>query len=194
MYAASPALHVTNLTGLVWLRSLCALEPGQALRLFDLPMDSALCYAKLADTDVDALCADLDVSLFVPRFDDCTLPSAMAGCNDADTEHHPSDLELHNLAHLQALCGACQRSLGEAVWTYRLNIATAAAYQALDHEQVVALCRALRVAAVVPRYSAAEVGRILTKPMGTRALFAAAYETDVETPGPALQRSIYLTR
>ena len=194
MYAASPALHVANLTGLIWLRSQCTREPSEAIRLFDLQCDSAVFYGKLSDPDVDALCADLDVSLFVPRFNDHTLRSALAGCSNGVTEHHPSDLELHNLAHLQTLCGACQRSLGDAVWTYRLNVATATAYQALDHAQVVALCRSMSVAALVPRYSAADVGRILTKPMGTRALFAAAYETDVESTGDAVQRSAYLTR
>jgi hypothetical protein len=193
MFAAPSALHVTNLTGLVWLRKECRECAGRASELFDFGADDALFYRDLSDGAMEGLCSEFDLSLFVPRFDSHTLPAALADARKGRRDHHPTELELHNLGHLQALREACQRSSGDAVWTYRINQETADAYRALDHDHVIALCKTLTVSAVVPRYDAAEAARILEKPAGARALFAAAYETDIAAASEAARRSVYLT-
>jgi len=193
MFAAPSALHVTNLTGLVWLRKHCRACTDRAARLFDFDNEAALFYRDLSDGAIEALCSELDLSLFVPRFDSQTLPAALADTRGGRRERQPTDLELHNLGHLQALRDACQRSSGHAVWTYRVNQETADAYRALGHDQVVTLCKTLTVSAFLPRYDATEAARILYKPAGSRALFAVAYETDIAAASEAARRSVYLT-
>jgi hypothetical protein len=94
---------------------------------------------------------------------------------------------------LQALRETCLRSNGDAVWIYRIDQETAHAYRTLDHGSVVTLCKALTVSALLPRYEAAQATRILDKPVGARAMFAAAYETDVAAASEAARRSVYLT-
>jgi len=193
MFAAPSALHVTNLTGLVWLRKECRDCAGRAARLFDLHPNDATFYGELSDVAIEALCGELDLSLFVPRFDCGTLPAALDESRRDRRERPPSDLELHNLSHFQALRETCLRSNGDAVWTYSIDQETADAYRTLDHGSVVALCTTLTVSAFLPRYEAAHAARILDKPEGARALFAAAYETDVAAASEAARRSVYLT-
>ena len=193
MFAAPSALHVTNLTSLVWLRKECADDPQRAAQLFCLEQSDARFYGELADFAIEALCSELDLSLLVPRFDCRTLPSVLAECRQQRRERPPSELELHNLRNLQALRETCLRSHGDAVWTYRIDHETADAYRCLEHASVVALCQALTGSAFVPRYEADLVARILDKPPGARAVFAAAYETDVAAASEAARRSIYLT-
>lgn len=193
MFAASSALHVTNLTGLVWLRKQCRACAARAAKLFDVHNEAVLFYRDLSDSAIEALCRELDLSLFVPRFDSRTLPAALAAASGRRRERKPTDLELHNLGQLQALRDACHRSVGEAVWIYRVNQETADAYRTLDHGQAVALCKTLTVCAFLPRYDAAEAARILDKPAGSRALFATAYETDIAAASEAARRSVYLT-
>jgi hypothetical protein len=193
MFTVPSALHVANLTCLAWLRKECRACAARAAHLFDLSPDAAALYRDLADDAVEALCSELDLSLFVPRFDSESLPPALADARQRRRERRPLDLELHNLGPLQALRDACQRSNGDAVWTYRINQETADAYRALDHGDVVALCKALTVSAFLPRYHAAELARILERPAGARALFATAYEPDVAAASEAARRSVYLT-
>lgn len=193
MFAASPTLHVTNFTGLVWLRKQCRACMERAEKLFDIDNEAAAFYRDLSDGAIESLSRELDVSIFIPRFDSRTLPEAPGVCRSGGRERRPTDLELHNLGHLQALRDACHRSVGEAVWIYRINRETADAYRSLEHAQVVALCKTLTVCALLPRYDATEAASILDKPAGSRALFAAAYETEIAAAGEAARRSAYLT-
>jgi hypothetical protein len=193
MFAASSTLHVTNFTGLVWLRKQCRACMERAEKLFDIDNEAALFYRDLPDREIEALCRELDVSLFIPRFDSRTLPATLAAVAGNCRERKPTELELHNLGHLQALRDACHRSAGDAVWIYRVNRETADAYHTLEHHQVVALCKTLTVCALLPRYDATEAARILDKPAGSRALFAAAYETEIAAASEADRRSAYLT-
>jgi hypothetical protein len=193
MFAAPSALHVTNLTGLVWLRKHCRACPSRAAKLFELDHETALFYRDLSDASIEALSSELDLSLLIPRFDRHTLPAAIAGAQRNRRERRPTDLELHNLRHLQALRDACQRSSGDAVWTYRIHQETADAYRELDHDRAVALCKTLTVSAFLPRYDATAASRILDRPAGSRALFAAAYETDIVATREAARRSTFLT-
>jgi hypothetical protein len=193
MFAAPSALHVTNLTSLVWLRKECADDPQRAANLFRLLPNDAHFYGNLSDVAIEALSGELDLSLFVPRFDCRTLPSRLAECRQQRRERPPSDLELHNLRNLHALRETCLRSNGDAVWTYRIDHETADAYRCLEHASVVALCHALATSALVPRYEADLVARILDKPPGAKAMFAAAYESDVAAASEAARRSIHLT-
>lgn len=193
MFAASSALHVANLMGLVWLRKQCRVCTARAAKLVDVDDETVLFYRDLSDGAIEALCRELDLSLFVPRFDSRTLPTALAATSGRRRDRKATDLEIHNLSQLQALRDACHRSVGEAVWVYRVNQETVDAYRALDHDQAMALCKTLTVCAFVPRYDAAEAARILDKPAGSRALFAAAYETDIAAASDAARRSLYLT-
>lgn len=193
MFASPYALHVTNLTGLVWLRKKCREGDEHSARLFGLAPDDALFYRGLSDRAVESLCGELDLSLFVPRFDSKTLPEALVDAGKGPRARRPSDLELHNLGNLQALCEACRRSSGDAVWTYRIDQETADAYRQLDHGDAIALCRTLTVSAFLPRYDAVEAARILATPAGAKAVFAAAYETDIAAAGNAARRSVYLS-
>jgi hypothetical protein len=193
MFAAPSALHVTNLTGLVWLRKHCRACPSRAAKLFDLDDETALFYRDLSDESIEALCSELDLSLLIPRFDSHTLRAAIASAQGRRRDRRPTDLELHNLRHLQALRDACQRSSGDAVWTYRINQETADAYRELDHDRAIALCKTLSVSAFLPRYDATAASRILDRPSGSRALFAAAYETDIVAASEAARRSTFLT-
>lgn len=194
MSAASPGLRVANLTGLLWLRELCRGCMERAAMLFDIDHETARFYRDdLTDGAIEDLSRELDVSLFVPRFDSQTLPEALASVAGNGEQQKAPGLELHNLGRLQALCEACHRSTGEAAWVYRINCETAEAYRALGHEQLVGLCRTLQVSALLPRYDAAEAARILDKPAGSRALFAAAYETDIAATSEVARRCFYLT-
>ena len=195
MFATSSRLHVGNLTGLLWLRKQCRASLDDAALLFAIDHAGALFYSALSDASIEALCRELDVSLFVPRFDSITLPEALADPNQGrDAEHKPDGLELHNLTHLQALRDVCGHGAGEAAWLYRINRETVDAYRALDDAQAVALCKRLAVCALVPRYDATQAARILDKPAGTRALFAAAYESEIAAAGAgAALRTAYLT-
>lgn len=192
MFATSSWLHVANLTGLVWLRTQCRDSIEGATGLCDIDEQAALFYRELSDGAMEALCSELDVSLFVPRSDSTSLPGALAA-RDGGPGGRPADLEIHNLGQMQALCDACHRSIGEAAWIYRIDRETAEAYRALTHDLVVRLCKALKVCALLPRYSAVEAARILDKPPGSRALFAAAYETDIAVASEAARRGVYLT-
>lgn len=197
MFATSTSarLLVVNLTGLMWLRQRCCASLDEAALLFALDHQGALFYRALSDESIEALCRELDVSLFVPRFDSITLPAALADGNQGgDADRRPDGLELHNLMHLQALRDACHRGAGEAAWLYRINRETVDAYRALGDDQAAALCKRLAVCALVPRYDASQAARILAKPAGTRALFAAACESELTAPGTAADlRSTYLT-
>lgn len=193
MFAAPSALHVTNLTGLVWLRKHCRACPSRATKLFDLDDETALFYRDLSDESIEALCSELDLSLLIPRFDGHTLRAAIASAQGRRRDRRPTDLELHNLRHLQALRDACQRSSGDAVWTYRINQETADAYREFDHDRAIALCKTLSVSAFLPRYDATAASRILDRPSGSRALFAAAYESDIVAASEAARRSTFLT-
>lgn len=193
--STSARLLVINLTGLLWLRQRCRASLDEATLLFALDHQGALFYRALSDASIEALCRELDVSLFVPRFDSNTLPAALAeGNQGGDADPRPDGLELHNLMHLQALRDACDRGAGEAAWRYRISRATVDAYRALGDGQAAALCKRLTVCALVPRYDAALAARILEKPPGTRALFAAAYESETGAVSTeAALRSAYLT-
>ena len=193
MFAAPSALHVTNLTGLVWLRKHCRACPSRAAKLFELDDETALFYRDLSDESIEALCSELDLSLLLPRFDGHTLRAAIASAQGRRRDRRPTDLELHNLRHLQALRDACQRSSGDAVWTYRINQETADTYRELDHDRAIALCKTLSISAFLPRYDATTASRILDRPAGSRALFAAAYETDIVAASEAARRSTFLT-
>jgi hypothetical protein len=193
MFAASHGLRVANLTGLVWLREQCRESMEQATRLLDIDIEAALFYRDLPDREIEALCRELDLSLFVPRFDSVTLPAALATVDKNGGERRLTGLEIHNLGQVQALCDACHRSAGEAAWIYRINCETVDAYRALAHDQVVRLCKTLNACALLPRHDATETARILDKPVGSRALFAAAYETDIAAASEAARRSFYLT-
>ena len=197
MFATSTSarLLVANLTGLMWLRDRCRASLDEAALLFALDDQGALFYRALSDASIEALCRELDVSLFVPRFDSITLPAALAEGNPVvNADRIPDGLELHNLMHLQALRDACDRGAGEAAWRYRINRATVDAYRALGDDQAADLCKRLAVCALVPRYDATQAARILDKPAGTRALFAAAYESDIgAVSSEATLRSAYLT-
>ncbi|CAG1018621.1 hypothetical protein BURC_03419 [Burkholderiaceae bacterium] len=185
MFTAPPALHVTNLAGLIWLREECRHDLGHAAYLFDIVEEEARFYLELPDSAIDALCTELDLSLFVPRFDSRALVALVAESRDVSGGLRASHLELHNLAGLEALSDACRRSTADAVWIYRINRQTAEAYRALRHRDAVAICSLLAVSAVVPRYDRHDITRILDKPAGSRAMFAAAYEPDIAEPDDA---------
>lgn len=193
MLPAPSSLHVTNLTDLIWLRKECRASAERAGRLFDLSPEVAIFYRELSDGALESLCGELDLALLVPRFDSKTLPLALAKAGRGHRERHSGDLELHNLGNFQALREACKRCNGDAVWAYRINQETADAYRTIDHGEVVALCKSLSVSAFLPRYGAVEMTRILDKPVGARAMFAAAYEVDVAAASEAARRSIFLT-
>lgn len=195
MSATSSRLHVVNLTGLMWLRERCRASLDDAALLFALDHQDALFYRALSDASIEALCRELDVSLFVPRFDSITLPEALRGGNQSSVaDRKPDGLELHNLIHLQALRDVCGHGVGEAAWLYRINRETVDAYRALDDAQAVDLCKRLAVCTLVPRYDATQAARILDKPEGTRALFSAAYESEIAAASTeAALRSAYLT-
>jgi len=191
MFDASSSLRVANLTSLMWLREQCRAPDEQAASLFGIDDDTVRFYRDLSDVAIEALSRELDVSLFVPRFDNKTLPAAL----DAECSGHAqaaTGLALHNIASLQALCDVCRHSVAEATWIYRINRETAEAYAALDHDQVVSLSRTLTACALLPRYDASGAARILDRPAGSRALFAAAYEPDTAPTGEAARRSFHL--
>jgi len=192
MLATPSFLHVANLSSLIWLRQELAEDPQRAARLFSLGPTDAASYGQLSDFDIEALCNELDLSLFVPRLDGVTLPAVLAECAQPATEIPSSDLVLHNLRNLQALRDTCIRSPGEAVWAYRIDHDTANAYQCLEHASAMALCRRYSRSVLVPRYEASVMTRILDKPPGAKAIFAAAYEMDVAVTGEAARRFPYL--
>jgi hypothetical protein len=195
MFATSSRLHVNNLTGLMWVRERCRASLDEAALLFALDHHGALFYSTLSDASIDALSCELDISLFVPRFDSITLAAALAkGNQGSDTKGKPDGLELHNLIHMQALRDVCAHGVGEAAWLYRMNRETVDAYRALDDAQAADLCKRLAVCALVPRYDATQAGRLLDKPAGTRALFSAAYESEIAAASTeAALRNAYLT-
>jgi hypothetical protein len=186
-------LHVRNLTGLLWLRNACTQNLTWAEHLFGLRSSAALFYRDLADMDIEALSAELDLSIFVPRFDAVTLIQALEVAAHASGCTPRSDLELHNLASLQALRDDCLLSAADAVWAYRMDQTTAEAYRRLDYDQVIALSKSLDVSALLPRYDPSQVARILSAPSGARASFAAAYESDLAAQTEAARRSLFLT-
>ena len=193
MINAPSALHVANLGNMLWLRKEARRSPEQAAVMFAMTSAAAAFYKTLSDEALDALVCELDLSLFVPRYDAAGLLSALADAGHAKWRTgQQSDLELSNLRNLQALRDACRRGC-DAVWVYRIDQETADAYGRLEHRQVVALCESLATSALVPRYDPAEVLRIVEKPAGTRSFFATAYETDIAVSNEAARRSLYLT-
>jgi hypothetical protein len=193
MFVAPSGLHVTNFTGLVWLRTECRAGADKATYLFGLGSDAVRFYRELSDVQMEALCSELDLSLFVPRFDSHALPQALTDARGGPARRPAAEIELQNLCQLHALREACMSSSGNAVWTYRIDRKTADAYAAIGHDDVVLLCKTLSVSAFLPRYSPVDVARILDKPAGTRAVFAAAYETEITAANEAARRSLYLT-
>lgn len=191
MYTTASSLRIANLTNLLWVRRECLMAHGAAT-LFALDSDAVACYVALADSAIEALCGELDVSLLIPRFDAGALLSMAATIVQHPPIRARTGLELNNLRNLHDLRQACERSSAEALWTYRISQETATAYRALDDAAVLALCGHLTVSAFVPRYAAAQLTRILDKPAGSRAVFAAAYEPDIAEANHAARRSIYL--
>jgi len=182
MIAAPSALHVANLSSLVWLRKECQDCAEVAERLFDLEAADMRFYLGLSDAEIELLCSELDMSLFIPRYAASALPSALDACRQlSGGEGSSRDLELHNLRNLQALRELCEASTGDAVWTYRIDRQTVRAYRTLDYGDVIMLSKVLRVSAFLPRYDAAQAAKILEKPPGARAIYAAAFETEVRT-------------
>lgn len=193
MLATPPTLHVLNLANLRWLRAECRASLDGACNLFGIEHSAAARYRDLDDPCADALCVELDVSLFVPRFDAASLARLVPGTAAADVAAGRwSDLDLHNLRNLQGLHDACNGSSAHAVWVYRIDQETAAAFRALPGTAILALCKLFSVSAFAPRYDAASIAKVLDKPQGSRALFAAAYELEIQAAGEAVRRNAYL--
>lgn len=194
MLGTPPALHVLNLTNLRWLRSECRASHDRAGDLFGIDPATVACYRDLTDLDADTLCLDLDVSLFIPRFTAESLArlAPMTGAADAAAGLW-SDLDLHNLRNLQSLHDACRSSSAHAVWVYRIDQETATACGALANTTILALSKGLAASAFAPRYNAPAIAKVLDKPAGSRALFAAAYETEIAVSSEVARRSTYLT-
>ena len=55
MFVAPSGLHVTNFTGLVWLRAECRASTDNASSLFDLVSDAAGFYRELSDAQIARL-------------------------------------------------------------------------------------------------------------------------------------------
>lgn len=193
MLATPPTLHGLNLANLRWLRAECRASLDGACHLFGIDHSAAACYRDLDDPCADALCMELDVSLFVPRFDAASLARLAPGEAASDVAAGRwSDLDLHNLRNLQGLHDACCGSGAHAVWIYRIDQETAAACRALPTTATLVLCKQLSVSAFAPRYDASSITKVLDKPQGSRALFAAAYELEIQAAGEAARRNAYL--
>jgi hypothetical protein len=193
MLVAPPALHVANLTGLTWLRKECRANLQRAAHLFAMDEATAAFYGALPDATLEAMCAELDLSLLIPRYDGRRLREAVATARTNGSGRHRPDLAARNLAQLQAVREASERSMGDAVWIYRISQETATAFRELAHDDAIALAKALDLSVLVPRYAAGEARRILDRPPGARALFAAAYETEIAASAEAVQRCHFLT-
>lgn len=185
MAAPLGSLHVDNHTRLLWLREECRGDLAVARRVFGLEPSDAEFYRDLDDESIEALGRELDVALLVPRFDGRELATVMETRPAFGGRPAPTRLELHNLLLLNELCEACRFRRADAVWVHRINEETARVYAGLDPARAFALSRALTISAFVPRYDAVEAARILRRPAGVRALFAATYERDITPPDKA---------
>jgi hypothetical protein len=105
-------LQRANLENIVAVRELCIASLGEAAWTYSIDAEQIAFYAKLSDSEIFTLVADLDVALFVPRHSEKQLRAILAqppkwrGVYAAVLEQDARTLDIGDTRFGGEVCGA----------------------------------------------------------------------------------------